>query len=418
MGLAPADPDAEAAVLGACLIANAVPDGVAVLLAPEHFSREQNALIYRGMLALRSEGQPVDIVTLIGALDKADALADCGGPGYVALLIERTPLSSHAPYYAGIVRRKAADRAMIGAAGQIARIAFDGEDSALSKAHDILAALDYDTEQAETGDLYDAIAGLTNPRPSGWSTGLGIIDHWLGRVGLVPGRSLVVSGVPGVGKTTFSTALIVSALRGGARVVDFTLEMTREERLVKIGAVLCGGRAARLGDFPSEQWTDADWSTYRDVIAAVEGLPGKLKIYQDQDRAGTITTLARRDGADVVMIDFYQRLRFDRQQGENSDEVDKRNAEALALQLPRRGNCCALIVSQLNRTGGMKYGAWLEAFCHAHLHLEAVDGTNRVKIEPRKNRWGVNSATGAHAEFEADMAAGRFRVPAMAGEGY
>lgn len=408
-GLAPASIEAEEAVLGACLISQAVPLDVSSILAAEHFSRPPHAALYAVMLAMTADGTPIDIATLAAELERRGAMGDVGGIVAVVTLLERTPLAAHARHYAEIVRRRAADRAVIGAAGEIARIAYDGEDKALDKAQAILAKLDYDLGETETGDLSDALADLVAPRPAGWSTGMGVIDHWLGDVGLVPGRSLVVSGAPGVGKTTLATSFLVEALAQGARVSDFTLEMTRAERVIKMGGPLVGRRARRLGEIPADKWTDFDRATYAEIEAVLRSMPGTIKIYHNQRDAGKIAALARRDRADVVMVDFYGQLLFERQRGENTDEVDKRNAETLALHLPKRGNCCVMIVSQLNKDGTLKYGSWLNAFAHAHLHMDPIDGTTRIKVEPRKNRWGPNSSSGASAEFDADLAAGTFK---------
>lgn len=408
--LAPCDIDAERAVLGSILILPETTARVNRIVRPEHFLRPSHVDIYAAMLRLFEEGVELDNVTLAGELERQGVLEACGGRAYLTELLAATPTATHAVHYATIVRRRATERALIEAAGQIARSAFDGDDDALMKSKLLLHQLDGDMEQAETGDLDDALADLMAPRPSGWSTGIGVIDHWLGGVGLAPARSLVITGQSGAGKTLLATSMALSAAAAGAKVVFFSLEMSRAEMLTRIGAYLFGGRMYRLLQVPSDRWTDGDRETFRRVVEWRETMRARqlFTLYQDQYHTTDIVARSRIHGADVVVVDWYQQLEMVRERGQTADDVDRIQSGAL-IKLAKAAGACVVIVSQLNATGGAKYGAWLNSHAHARLHLENVENSQtRVRISPLKNRWGGDSASGATAEFEADKAVGRF----------
>lgn len=402
--MAPADPEAERVLIAALTIDPSALGQVAQVVRPAHFTRPGWRRVFEAMLALRARGAVVDYVTLADEVGDARVMTDLTGA------IPDVPYATHAPHYAEIVRRKAVQRDLLGAAGDVARMAYSGEaEDPVAAARAIVDSLADDLAAAETGELSDALADLCNPRPGGWTTGIGVVDSWLGGVGLVPGRSLVISGKTGAGKTLLATSLELAALRAGACVVDFSLEMTRAQRVARIAGPLVGARAARLLRDP-DSWTDADRQTFSDVVAALEALPGKLWIYQDVVTAEGIEHKTLRHGADVILVDWYQQIRFDRSPRETMDDVDKEISRRLAYLLPKRAGCCVIIVSQQNRQGGAKYGAWLEAFSHAHLTMaNDEDAVTQVKVEPVKNRWGIDAAAGASAIFDTNKAAGTFR---------
>lgn len=401
----PMDVDAEMAVLGSILIDGVMFETAARVVSAEHFARPSHAAVWRAMESLYRRGDAIDVVTVRGALETAGELDLAGGAHSLTLLAERVPTAMHAAHYATIVRRRAEQRRMIAAAGEIARLGHDGGEDALDRAKAILARMDADIDRAESGDVGDALADLMAPRPDGWSTGIGVLDHWLGDVGLVPSRMLVLTGKSGVGKTWLATSAAMSALGRGARVVFFSIEMTRAEVLVRMAAPALGGRVFRLLRSPAT-WSDHDRDTLREMVARFDGVP--LYVYERQDGAFDIAAIARKHGADVVVVDWYQQLSDAwAEPGTGSDMIDHAHALAL-LNVARRGGACVIVVSQLNRDGTAKYGAWLNAYASAHVILKNVEDTpGRVVLEPVKNRWGTDSAGGASAEFQMDKATGR-----------
>ncbi len=403
--LLPHDTEAEETLLGSLLIDDHKLPDVARILQPAHFFGPGRAAVFAAMIAVRQAGQAVDNVTVRSALENSTEPAPpTGWSAELTRLAERVPTAAHAVHYACIVRRKADQRRMIDAAGQIARLGHDGAADALDTARAILAAMDDDIERAESGDIHDALSDLLAPRPDGWSTGVGVLDQWLGDVGLVPGRVLTLTGKSGVGKTWLACMAAMSALDQGARVALFTLEMTRAEVLVRLAAPKLGGRVFRLLRAES-RWTDADRETFREMVALFDRRA--LSIFEAQTGVFDIAVKARAVSADVVIVDWYQQLDTRWAADQTADQVDRAHALAL-LDLAMRGKACVVVVSQLNKDGSMKYGAWLNAYSAAHLTMandvDAGDGV--VVLRPEKNRWGPDSASGSEARFAMDKSRG------------
>jgi hypothetical protein len=121
----PHNPDAERSVLGAILLNNVVLGFVK--LRPGDFFLTNHQRIFRQMIALADDQQPIDLVTLTDALHRHGDLEDAGGAPYVASLADGMPRVSNIEHYAEIVRSDALRRALIYATERIRDRAFESE---------------------------------------------------------------------------------------------------------------------------------------------------------------------------------------------------------------------------------------------------------------------------------------------------
>jgi len=92
---------------------------VADLLRDADFYSPQHQLLYRAMIDLFNESEPVDIVTVQARLQDRDQLEAVGGTQYLVDLQEAAPTAAAISHYARIVQEKATLRALIRAGGQI-----------------------------------------------------------------------------------------------------------------------------------------------------------------------------------------------------------------------------------------------------------------------------------------------------------
>ena len=121
----PADPEAEAAVLGSILIDPDARALVAEILKPEDFSREDHRCIYQAIIDLGDT--PADVVTVSALLEQRGQL-DGLAWGILTQLVNDTPTSVHAEHYARIVAERARLRRWIDGSGLIAGAAYRGGD--------------------------------------------------------------------------------------------------------------------------------------------------------------------------------------------------------------------------------------------------------------------------------------------------
>src|SRR5690242_17209717 len=115
----PQNLDAEKGVLGsAALDAGALNEVQIVLAGPGSaaFYGDAHQTIYDAITSLHSRRVGVDPTTLCEELSRLGKLAECGGPAYIASILDSVHHSHHARYYAGIVLEKYRQRQMIYAA--------------------------------------------------------------------------------------------------------------------------------------------------------------------------------------------------------------------------------------------------------------------------------------------------------------
>lgn len=120
----PNDLPAEQAVLGAMLLSTqAITDTLAVLYGTE-FYRPAHELIYHTILDLHIDGTPVDVVTVNATLEQRGESARTGGAPYLHDLITNVASPAAAPYYAHIIRDRAARRRLTEAGTRITELGY------------------------------------------------------------------------------------------------------------------------------------------------------------------------------------------------------------------------------------------------------------------------------------------------------
>jgi hypothetical protein len=122
----PSNLEAERAVLGAILLDNANLDALTAA-APEHFFLHQHQIVARAMLSMGAENIPIDLVTLMEALERAAQLEAAGGIAHISQLADGLPRSSNTEHYARIVREKSDRRTVAYGAQAIEQAALDPE---------------------------------------------------------------------------------------------------------------------------------------------------------------------------------------------------------------------------------------------------------------------------------------------------
>ena len=111
--LPPQNLEAERACLGSMLLDREAIEVAIDVLTDEDFYSEQHRIIFRTLLELYARSTPVDIVTLTDYLRGSGELDSAGGVGYISSLLDETPTSANAEYYAKIVEQKSLLRKLI-----------------------------------------------------------------------------------------------------------------------------------------------------------------------------------------------------------------------------------------------------------------------------------------------------------------
>jgi hypothetical protein len=176
------------------------------------------------------------------------------------------------------------------------------------------------------------------------------------RGGLEPGRTLIIGGAPGAGKTSLGALLAVDALAAGCPVLIWQLELGRDEALEHMVAQVPQNGA---------WWETKFWNRAR-ALPFPEGWDRLLSIPADprpeaEDLLAAMDRMARRARRDrraetldhacngLVVVDYAQLLTLrDRRAQAAGHEILSTAASRLAKAAAERGLCLVLL-SQLNK---------------------------------------------------------------------
>jgi replicative DNA helicase len=218
----------------------------------------------------RNRGEGIDGAIVRDELERTGEVEAAGGLEHLGEILNTVPSSANAEYYADIVTRTAACRALIATCTDLIRDAYDQTEEdprqLLEKADSALSAIRrrLDGEgnqkidllgmlQEEIGRIGDRMDG----KPDGTiSTGLLALDGKLDG-GIRPGELIVVAGRPGMGKTALADTIIESTTLGANPIpaAFFSLEMGQSQisrRLLCLRSTIPVSRIRRGKVLPEE----------------------------------------------------------------------------------------------------------------------------------------------------------------------
>jgi replicative DNA helicase len=236
--------EAERSVLGAILIDNQTFNVAAATITSQSFFRDAHRRIFERMVDLAERSQPIDLVTLKEALERAGELEEVGGPAYVASLVDGVPRSTNVEYYAQIVKEKATLRALIFSANKILSNAYEADQEAdliLDDAESAIFAVAED--RVKTGfmpmrelvkESFPKIEKLFEHKTyiTGVPTGFDDLDRKTR--GLQPGDLVIVAARPSMGKTSLVLNICQHVATHGGIAGFFSLEMSKEQLFMRM----------------------------------------------------------------------------------------------------------------------------------------------------------------------------------------
>jgi replicative DNA helicase len=312
----PANIDAEQALIGCVLYDNdafARIDGV----TPDCFHEPYHGRIWAQIAARMAKNILADPISIVDALKGDSAFEAMGGMQYLCDLEDHAPPAAKAGEYAAVLKDARLRRELLRLSGEMDKAAHDSEATGhqhLEAAeHALFALAEHGGETGGIVSLSDALdstldliakAFKNNGAVSGVPTGLIDLDAKLG--GLHPSGLVIVAGRPSMGKTALALNIALNAAKAGARVVFFSLEMSKEELSGRLLADLTGISTDRQR---KGQITAADYGSLKDAADELRRLPldidetGGIAISKLVTRA---RRWKRRQGLDLVVVDYIQ----------------------------------------------------------------------------------------------------------------
>jgi replicative DNA helicase len=354
----PASPEAEEAVLGSLLIDPDAVIKVASFLEAEDFYREKNGWIYQAILDLHERREPADFVTLVDELERRNILHEVGGAAYITSVVNSVPSSVYVEHYAHIVERAAVLRRLIGAASQIAALAYeeaDDVDEVVDRAEQLIFGVSERRVRrdlvpvrqvmhtvVERIDFLHRHQGDVMGVPSGFAK----LDKLLG--GFQKSDLIILAARPSVGKTSLALNFALNAARRFHKVVGFfSLEMSADQIVLRLLSMETGIDQQRLrqGEIRDDEW---------DMLMRAAAELSETMLYIDDTPAMSaveLRTKARRlqaeHGLDLIVVDYLQLMRGDNRSDNRVQEISyiSRSLKSLAREI----EAPMIALSQLSR---------------------------------------------------------------------
>ncbi len=362
--------EAEKALLGAIFVNNRAFERISEFLRPEHFALAPHGRIFEACTRLIERGQIADPITLKRLFEQDEALADIGGPSYLAELAVSAVTVINAGEYGRLIYDLHLKRELIGLGEDMVNRAYGGEvDERASQQIEVAEQRLYDL--ATTGDyeggfipfrqsVLKAIemaerAHKREGQLAGVTTGLVDLDKILG--GLHSSDLVILAGRPSMGKTALATNIAYNAAYSyarskgeeGAVVGFFSLEMSSEQLAARI--------LSEQTDISSDRMRKGELSNeeFERLVVASQMLH-EIPIFIDDTPALTIAALRtrarrvkRQHGLGLIVIDYLQLL-----SGSNNNRNDGRVQEVSEITrglktLAKELEVPVLALSQLSR---------------------------------------------------------------------
>ena len=355
-GLPPHDVSAEEAVIAALLLDDDTYARVVPILLSTDFFREQNRWCYEAALELAERGEPITVPTLAHELDRAGQLDAAGGEPYLTEVASKYFTAVGVEAHARIVARDALYRRLINAAGEIARLAYEGgpeQRKVIARSEELLLGIQSAQGESDFKRLRDLLDDfLESPGEeadgldAGVRSGFMDLDHVL--TGFKRGDLIIVAARTGVGKTALMLKFSRNAAVGEkGTVAHFSLEMSGDQLAMRLLASESGVPVGRLrigGHRDDEE---------RQVMNAI-GQLSDTKLYIDDSASLSVPEIRAKCrrlqadvGLDLVVIDYLQLLN-------NAGRADTRAGEVGAIsrglkELARELNVPVIAAAQLSR---------------------------------------------------------------------
>ncbi|HTP99863.1 MAG TPA: replicative DNA helicase [Casimicrobiaceae bacterium] len=363
--LPPHSLEAEQSILGGLLLDNEAADRIGDLISEDDFYTDAHRVIYRHVVALATDGKPVDVVTLSEALASVQKLDYVGGLAYLGALVANVPSAANIRHYAQIVRERSILRQLAATAGEIAEAAYNplGR-NARAVLDEAEAKVLHIAEQGARGQrtytlLKDLLVGAVdrietlysrdNPSDvTGVATGFADLDKET--AGLQPGDLIIIAGRPSMGKSALALNIGEHvAIDLKLPVLVFSMEMGASQLAMRmIGSV---GRLdqhkLRTGRLEPDDWERLSSALGRlseapmliDETAALNAIEVRSRARRLQKQYGQLG---------VVIVDYLQLMQAQTQGENRATEISEisRSLKALAKEL----KVPVVALSQLNRS--------------------------------------------------------------------
>ncbi|MEL7002225.1 MAG: replicative DNA helicase [Bacteroidota bacterium] len=358
--LPPQASDLEEAVLGALMLEKDALTTVIDILKPESFYNDTHTEIYRAIVELFNNSEPVDMRTVANQLRKNGKLEFVGGAYYIAELTSKVSSAANIEYHARIVTEMSIKRELIRVASEIHNDAYedttdvfqllDKTEGALFEISEANIRKNYDNMRSLMAQAISELEERKNHKDglTGIASGFTALDRVTS--GWQRSDLVIIAARPGMGKTAF----VVSALRNAAvdfnhAVAIFSLEMSSVQlvnRLISAEAEL-ESEKIKKGNLAEHEWQQLIHKTNKlsNAPIFIDDTPA-LSILELRAKC---RRLKAQNDVQLIVIDYLQLMSGDSSKGAGNREQEIASISRALKGIAKELNVPVIALSQLSR---------------------------------------------------------------------
>ncbi len=306
------------------------------------------------------KGRSVELIGLTADLMDADLIDGIGGPSGLTEVYTYAPTAAHFKHHINGLKEKHALREAYKLATRII-----GKIDGKAEIEDVTALLGqpvtavHELLQGEISNfsikksvqnLKDWLKAISSGKKAlAMKTGICGLDELYG--GILNPSYMVVSAIPGTGKTTFSLDLAYGLLTTGKRGIFFTCEMSEEQLMQRLLIRSSQLEGWRMNEPEKHNTTKDEWQTVSTALDEIESLD--LYIHDEpRIHIDTLCATARREHKKAklhfIVIDYAQLMRGERRQGD-SQEREYADISNKLQALMKELKCSVILLSQVTK---------------------------------------------------------------------
>jgi len=330
--------EAEQYVLASILIDQKAISEVLSVLNPKDFYRDEHRYIFEAMKMLYQENIPIDVITIFEKLKEMKQAEFAGGLSYLTGLFGSIPNSLNAWYYAKIVREKSLLRQAVQKGMEIAELGAREDLEGIKEKAIEIQNLNL-TSDTPLSELYteEDLERLRNSKRF-FCKNLRNLTY---KLPFMKGEVIYIAGQTSTGKTQVALNLAMSFLKDGAKVGYVSMELSKEQLLIRLLNWEFGNEQVRLSSIDIR---NSEWFRMGQQLVKQD----KFKNFyfrQDLSELWEISGWIETHNFDVVFIDYIQMIYLGQRVENRNYELGKVAREFRRLSRGR----CMVIMSQFNR---------------------------------------------------------------------
>ncbi|MBO4581687.1 MAG: replicative DNA helicase [Bacteroidales bacterium] len=359
--------DYEEALLGAMMLEQNAAGQVIGRLKAEMFYQNAHKEIFKAMVAIYNEHNPIDLLSVTAQLRKNKMLSAVGGAYYLTSLTDNVSSSAYIGYYADVVIEKYMLRELISVSTDTVTQAYENVKDATTILDEAEAGLFNIMEQQRSQNektmqelAVQFMESLQEARskgsdiqgiPSGFKGLDDVTGGWHGS------NLIIIAARPGVGKTAFVLSMARNiAVENKNPVAFFSLEMSAAELVMRLAS---GESKIDQEKLKKARLTDTEMKHLQEALGVlseapliIDDTPG-LNIF---DLRSKCRRLKQQYNVQCIIIDYLQLMQAASKEGRSNREQEVANISRSLKSLAKELDVPVIALSQLSRNVEQRAG--------------------------------------------------------------